>query len=168
MREPNWIKKAGMTLKQAQKKIAKLEKQGLMQIEIAEILGINKGSVSYFNRNFRKGEYKKRGAEETSWWINGELIKTKEKVTELYVTQNLSAQKVSEHFGTTKRTIDRFVQKNGIRKKTKPVEETTASTIKADRPLNKYELQELEENRYFSMHIVGTNPKALDKLREVV
>jgi transposase len=168
MREPNWIKKAGMTLQQAIKKVEELETKGLMQIEIAKKLGINRGSVSYFNRNFRKGKYKKRGAEETSWWINGELLSTREKVIELYVNQNLSAQKVSEHFGTNKRMIDRFVQKNGIRKKTKPVEETTASTIRSDRPLNKYELEELAENRYFSMHIVGTNAKALDRLKDAV
>ena len=88
------------------------------------------------------------------WLINGSIDDTAEFITELYINQDKPFNHLVKVLNADSNQLINFLRKY-VPPKSKAFE------AKEDTEL----LNTIEENRYFSIHIVGSNPEALDRLR---
>lgn len=90
------------------------------------------------------------------WLINDSIDETAEFITELYINQNKRFDYIVKVLNADKNQLSNFLRKY-VKTKSKSYEAKENAEL----------LATIEENRYFSMHIVGTKPEALDRLQGV-
>lgn len=93
---------------------------------------------------------------EYTWLINGSIKETSEFITELYINQGKSFKYLVETLNAEKNQMTYFLRMY-VPKKIEAIEGKEVNEAS----------KTLDENRYFSIHIVGAKPEALDRLREV-
>lgn len=91
-----------------------------------------------------------------AWLVNASIKDTVAFLEVEYFQKNRTFSEMVKELGATKNQLQHFMDKHvESRKQTREFKQ------------NAEYYEELEENRYFSIHIVGTKPEALDRLKEV-